>query len=121
MVVTSPSLRLNTAARSPAPRPRLTWPLRTFLEQPNLRGLGWWQTTVPQVLPFLDASQSELIQTVLQEQSSFADSDTYRSLPQGPAHCDLFRDNVLFAGTSGSAPDGRHHRLLLCRLRHLAV
>src|SRR5690606_42019680 len=70
------------------------------LEQPNLRGLSWWQATVPQVLPFLDASQSELIQTVLQEQSSFADSDTYRSLPQGPAHCDLFRDNVLFAGTS---------------------
>ena len=70
------------------------------LEQPNLRGLSWWQATVPHVLPFLDASQSELIQTVLQEQSSFADSDTYRSLPQGPAHCDLFRDNVLFAGTS---------------------
>ena len=70
------------------------------LEQPNLRGLSWWKTTVPQVLPFLDESQSELIQNVLQEQSRFANSDTYRALPQGPAHCDLFRDNVLFAGTS---------------------
>ncbi|MDS1141791.1 homoserine kinase [Pusillimonas sp. SM2304] len=67
--------------------------------QPNLRGLPWWQETMPKVLPFLSASQSALITAVLQEQSRFAATDTYGALPSGPAHCDLFRDNVLFDGT----------------------
>jgi homoserine kinase type II len=69
------------------------------LKQPNLRGLSWWQQTIPKVLPFLDTSQAELIQAVLSEQTQFAASETYRGLPFGPAHCDLFRDNVLFDGT----------------------
>ena len=69
------------------------------MQQPNLRGLDWWRETVPKVLPFLDPAQSELISTVLQEQATFAASDLYRELPFGPAHCDLFRDNVLFDGT----------------------
>ncbi len=73
---------------------------RTFsIKQPNLRGLDWWQLTVPKVLPFLDSRQAELIQTTLAEQIRFAATDTYKSLPFGPAHCDLFRDNVLFDGT----------------------
>lgn len=67
--------------------------------QPNLRGLSWWQATIPKVLPFLTATQSTLIEQTLDEQTRFADTDTYRSLPSGPAHCDLFRDNVLFDGT----------------------
>jgi homoserine kinase type II len=67
--------------------------------QPNLRGLSWWQDTIPKVLPFLTATQSSLIQQTLDEQTRYADTDTYRSLPSGPAHCDLFRDNVLFDGT----------------------
>src|SRR5690606_10826321 len=29
--------------------------------QPNLRGLPWWQQTVPKVLPFLSAPQATLI------------------------------------------------------------
>lgn len=69
------------------------------IQQPNLRGLAWWQQTVPKVLPFLTAQQSELIQAVLAEQTAFAASAVYRALPSGPAHCDLFRDNVLFDGT----------------------
>ncbi len=76
------------------------------LQQPNLRGLSWWQATVPQVLPFLDPGQAELIQAVLREQTEFAATDVYATLPQGPAHCDLFRDNVLFAGTSESPQMG---------------
>ena len=69
------------------------------IHQPNLRGLAWWQQTLPQVLPFLGAPQAALIQSTLQEQTEFAASATYASLPSGPAHCDLFRDNVLFDGT----------------------
>jgi homoserine kinase type II len=69
------------------------------LAQPNLRGLDWWQKTAPKVLPFLDDSQSRLLRDVLNEQTEFAASATYKALPFGPAHCDLFRDNVLFDGT----------------------
>src|SRR5690606_5724926 len=29
----------------------------------------------------------------------FAQTGIYKALPFGPAHCDLFRDNVLFDGT----------------------
>lgn len=69
------------------------------IKQPNLRGLAWWQETIPKVLPFLGSEQEALITQTLGEQTSFAATDTYRSLPFGPAHCDLFRDNVLFDGT----------------------
>lgn len=69
------------------------------IKQPNLRGLPWWQATVPKVLPFLSGDQASLIQQTLTEQTEFAANDTYRLLPSGPSHCDLFRDNVLFDGT----------------------
>ena len=69
------------------------------IHQPNLRGLPWWQKTVPQVLPFLDESQAEMLRSTLAEQTGFAASPIYARLPSGPAHCDLFRDNVLFDGT----------------------
>lgn len=69
------------------------------IRQPNLRGLPWWQETIPQVLPFLSAGQAELLQKVLAEQQAFAATSAYATLPFGPAHCDLFRDNVLFDGT----------------------
>jgi homoserine kinase type II len=64
--------------------------------QPNLRSLSWWQETVPLVLPHLNDSQKELLQSEMQFQESFFHSSTYQSLPGGPCHCDLFRDNVLF-------------------------
>lgn len=69
------------------------------IQQDNLRGLAWWQATTPHILPFLHAEQAKLLQTVLAEQSEYALSEQYLSLPRGPSHCDLFRDNVLFAGT----------------------
>jgi len=69
------------------------------IRQPNLRGLTWWQATIPQLIPFLNAEQSALIQSTLKDQVAFAESAAYEHLPFGPAHCDLFRDNVLFDGT----------------------
>jgi len=67
--------------------------------QPNLRGLAWWQQTTPKVLPFLDGECAELLRSELADQTRAAASPDWRALPSGPAHCDLFRDNVLFAGT----------------------
>ena len=67
--------------------------------QTNLRGLTWWNETVPVVLPFLNTSQSSLIQSELAFQNHVAKSSAYAALPCGPVHADLFRDNVMFEGT----------------------
>ena len=64
--------------------------------QENLRSLGWWQKTIPSVLPHLSTPQKELITHELKTQEEFFASGTYDELPQGASHCDLFRDNVLF-------------------------
>lgn len=69
------------------------------IHQPNLRGLPWWRKTAPKLQPFLSDDQAALLQRTLDEQVAFAASAIYARLPQGPAHCDLFRDNVLFDGT----------------------
>lgn len=69
------------------------------IAQPNLRGLPWWQETAPKVMPFLDEAQRELLHTELDAQTRAAATPEWRALPAGPSHCDLFRDNVLFAGT----------------------
>jgi len=66
--------------------------------QPNLRGLAWWQETVPVVVPYLDASQRGLIESELAWQTQVAASPAYAALPRGPIHADLFRDNVMFEG-----------------------
>ncbi len=68
------------------------------MHQPNLRGLDWWRATAPEVLPFLDADRQRLLQEQVAFQSRFADGDTYRKLPRGPVHADLFRNNVMFVG-----------------------
>ena len=67
-------------------------------QQPNLRGLAWWQETVPVVVPHLDAAQRELIEEELAFQSALARTAAYKALPRGPIHADLFRDNVMFEG-----------------------
>ena len=67
--------------------------------QPNLRGLPWWNDTVPVVLPFLNDTQTALIQTELAYQNHISTSGAYAALPRGPVHADLFRDNVMFDGT----------------------
>jgi homoserine kinase type II len=66
--------------------------------QPNLRGLAWWNETVPVVLPHLQADQARLIQAELAYQNHVAASALYKALPQAPIHADLFRDNVMFDG-----------------------
>jgi homoserine kinase type II len=75
----------------------------------NLRSLSWWQRTAPQVLPFLTEAQRELLSSELTHQTAFFSSDDYAALPGGPCHCDLFRDNVLFA----AAEPGTHHTVRL--------
>jgi len=67
--------------------------------QPNLRGLAWWNQTVPVVLPFLSNAQNSLIQSELAFQNHVDHSSAYAALPRGPVHADLFRDNVMFEGT----------------------
>ena len=71
------------------------------LRQPNLRGLAWWNETVPVILPHLDASQAALIRAELGYQNHIAASSAYAALPRGAVHADLFRDNVMFEGTAG--------------------
>jgi len=67
------------------------------MQQPNLRGLSWWNETVPVVLPFLDAEQAALIRSELAYQNHVASLSAYGALPRGPVHADLFRDNAMFA------------------------
>jgi homoserine kinase type II len=64
--------------------------------QENLRSLGWWQQTIPLVLPHLNTSQKVLLTHELATQETFFSSSHYDLFPQGASHCDLFRDNVLF-------------------------
>jgi homoserine kinase type II len=71
--------------------------------QPNLRGLSWWDETVPLVRPFLDDDQRLLIDGELTFQHSVAASASDAALPRAAIHADLFRDNVMFEG----GPDGR--------------
>jgi len=66
--------------------------------QPNLRGLAWWNNTVPVVLPYLDKDQASLLQSELAYQNHIAQGAAYQALPKGPVHADLFRDNVMFEG-----------------------
>lgn len=66
--------------------------------QPNLRGLAWWLETTPVVLPFLPAELGALLSDEVQYQKQFAATPTYRALPRGPVHADLFRNNAMFVG-----------------------
>jgi homoserine kinase type II len=64
--------------------------------QPNLRGLAWWNQTVPVVLPFVEPAQAALLRGELAFQNHVAAGSAYAALPRGPIHADLFRDNVMF-------------------------
>lgn len=74
------------------------------MQQPNLRGLDWWNSTAPVVMPFLEPAQAALLQSELAYQNHIAAGSAYAALPCGPIHADLFRDNVLFDTTPGPAP-----------------
>ena len=71
------------------------------LSQPNLRGLDWWNDTIPVVLPHLTTDQAALIDSELAYQNHTAESSSYAALPRGPIHADLFRDNVMFDTQDG--------------------
>ena len=64
--------------------------------QPNLRGLTWWNITAPVVLPHITPEQRSLLLSELAYQNHIAASSSYRALPVGVIHADLFRDNVMF-------------------------
>ena len=68
------------------------------LRQPNLRGLSWWRQTTPTVQSYLPPALQVQLFEELEFQEAFADSPTYRNLPSGPIHADLFRNNVMFDG-----------------------
>ena len=77
------------------------------LAQPHLRGLAWWNETVPVVLSHVDREQADLLRAELAYQNHVAESAAYRALPRGAIHGDLFRDNVLFdTGVDAPDPDG---------------
>ncbi len=71
------------------------------LQQPNLRGLAWWQQMAPTLRPFLDAGQQALLDDELAFQQGAAASPALLALPRGAVHADLFCDNVLFDGLAG--------------------
>lgn len=68
------------------------------LYQPNLRGLAWWRETTPVVLPYLPAEAQNLLRAEMHFQEALAASALYHTLPNGPIHADLFRNNVMFDG-----------------------
>ena len=68
------------------------------LYQPTLRGLSWWRETTPVVLPYLSDDNQQLLRAEMQFQENLAASTIYPSLPSGPIHADLFRNNVMFNG-----------------------
>ena len=62
--------------------------------QDNPRGPHWWAVTAPRVRDFLNPADLDLLDSEL----AFQSSHRHDSLPRGPVHADLFRDNVLFDG-----------------------
>ena len=66
-------------------------------EQVNARGYDWWLWAAGQIAPLLDDERRGVLLDELRFQQALARVDSYRTLPRGPVHGDLFRDNVLFA------------------------
>jgi homoserine kinase type II len=81
--------------------------------QPNLRGLAWWNETVPLVRPHLSPEQRVRIDAELAYQNHVVTQAGWRSLPSGPIHADLFRDNVLFTHGAAAADDASPGELAL--------
>ena len=65
-------------------------------QQPNLRGLSWWNQTVPAILPFLNGTQATTLQHELAFQNHVQSSFAYAALRKGAVHADAFRNNVMF-------------------------
>jgi homoserine kinase type II len=70
---------------------------RDFLPaQPNLRGLDWWNATVPVVVGHLEPAAAAMMEDELAYQRHLAAAPAYATLPRGAIHGDLFRDNAMF-------------------------
>jgi homoserine kinase type II len=78
------------------------------LHQPNLRSLPWWHSASQAIMPFLNATQRQLLRSELRYQSGFFASSDYLGMPAGPCHNDLFRDNVFFT-EAGPEPGNAQH------------
>ena len=66
--------------------------------QPNLRGIAWWRETAPVVQSYLSDANRSLLTEEMAFQDKFAASTIFATLPSGPVHADLFRNNVMFDG-----------------------
>ncbi|KXU85217.1 homoserine kinase, partial [Caballeronia megalochromosomata] len=71
-------------------------------EQASLRGLSWWIHASDLVSSCLSQERRDLLLNEITFQKRIASSIEYASLPRGPVHGDLFRDNVLFVPESES-------------------
>ena len=75
--------------------------------QANPRGVAWWVATAGAVRGFIDDGQRALLDGEIALQSARWE-ETTRSLPRGPIHADLFRDNALFTtDEAGRGPELR--------------
>lgn len=59
----------------------------------NPRGLRWWKSVLPEILPLM----AEVDAALLREEVRFQTLYRFSDLPRGAIHADLFRDNVLFS------------------------
>ncbi|MEQ1881398.1 MAG: homoserine kinase [Burkholderiales bacterium] len=60
----------------------------------NLRGASWWTACAPEIYPFLNTEDAQLLESEIGYQAQ----QVRNGLPRGVVHADLFRDNVLFDG-----------------------
>jgi homoserine kinase type II len=74
--------------------------------QPNLRGIGWWKSTLPKLDQHIPDHLFTLLAEEVIQQDSFFRSPGFEKLPAGPVHADLFRDNVLWEGEGEAARVG---------------
>lgn len=89
--------------------------------QSNLRGLAWWNETVPVVLPHLGSEQAALLSDELDFQRQLGASAALAVLPRGVVHGDLFRDNVMFVGDEVAGVFDFYFAATDCLLYDIAV
>lgn len=71
---------------------------------PNPRGLAWWREVAPRLEGVLQAQSAAMLVDEIEQQTRFARTPLYASLPASAVHADLFRDNVLFGADAHEEP-----------------